>query len=198
MVYGFLKFTGGDFLRRTTRQAKCLIMLLPFMALSCTSEDIVSDDSSVAVYSSLSGENQKIWDYFIKYQNCTSVVTTGIIRNETGVQPVGGYDDVKLRFAFTGEKFTIDGLGTFSPEVGKGIQLNELKLLPLMYFRRGICPAETEALFSDADVNDEMAPTRVKISYTGTGEFESAFIYFEGIPSKTNPKVTYTVDFEVF
>ena len=124
-------------LHRVSHNAKSFILLVPFLTLSCTSEDVVSDDSSVAVYSTLSGEEQKIWDYFIKYNHCTSVVTTGIIRNEAGVQPVGGYDDVKLRFSFTGKEFTIDGLGKFKPEVGKGIPLEDLKLLTLIWYSFG-------------------------------------------------------------
>lgn len=193
-----LSFFGGEMLHRVSHNAKSFILLVPFLTLSCTSEDVVSGDSSVAVYSTLSGEEQKIWDYFIKYNQCTSVVTTGIIRNEAGVQLVGGYDDVKLRFSFTGKEFTIDGLGKFKPEVGKGIPLEDLKLLTLVYLRKGTCPQETDAMFKDANIDTEMTPSRLKINYTGTGEFESAFISYEGIPSKTNPGVNYTIDFEVF
>ena len=163
-----LSFFGGEMLHRVSHNAKSFILLVPFLTLSCTSEDVVSD------------------------------VTTGIIRNEAGVLPVGGYDDVKLRFSFTGKEFTIDGLGKFKPEVGKGIPLEDLKLLTLVYLRKGTCPQETDAMFKDANIDTEMTPSRLKINYTGTGEFESAFIYYEGIPSKTNPGVNYTIDFEVF
>ncbi|HAD03043.1 MAG TPA: hypothetical protein DCE74_12710, partial [Porphyromonadaceae bacterium] len=62
-----LSFFGGEMLHRVSHNAKSFILLVPFLTLSCTSEDVVSDDSSVAVYSTLSGEEQKIWDYFIKY-----------------------------------------------------------------------------------------------------------------------------------
>ena len=168
MFEKILSFFGGEMLHRVSRNAKSLILLVPFLTLSCTSEDVVSD------------------------------VTTGIIRNEAGVLPVGGYDDVKLRFSFTGKEFTIDGLGKFNPEVGKGIPLEDLKLLTLVYLRKGTCPQETDAMFKDANIDTEMIPSRLKINYTGTGEFESAFIYYEGIPSKTNPGVNYTIDFEIF
>ena len=168
MFEKILSFFGGEMLHRVLRNAKSLILLVPFLTLSCTSEDVVSD------------------------------VTTGIIRNEAGVQPVGGYDDVKLRFSFTGKEFTIDGLGKFNPEVGKGIPLEDLKLLTLVYLRKGTCPQETDAMFKDANIDTEMTPSRLKINYTGTGEFESAFIYYEGIPSRTNPGVNYTIDFGVF
>lgn len=168
MFEKILSFFGGEMLHRFSHNAKSLILLVPFLTLSCTSEDVVSD------------------------------VTTGIIRNEAGVQLVGGYDDVKLRFSFTGKEFTIDGLGKFKPEVGKGIPLEDLKLLTLVYLRKGTCPQETDAMFKDANIDTEMTPSRLKINYTGTGEFESAFIYYEGIPSKTNPGVNYTIDFEVF
>ena len=47
MFEKILSFFGGEMLHRVSRNAKSLILLVPFLTLSCTSEDVVSDDSCV-------------------------------------------------------------------------------------------------------------------------------------------------------
>ena len=50
-------------------------------------------------------------------------------------------------------------------------------------------------MFNDLDYNPRMRPSRTKIFFSEGGFYE--YIYYDRIPSKTRPGITYNVDFEI-
>ncbi|MDD2416569.1 MAG: hypothetical protein PHH72_04980 [Parabacteroides sp.] len=167
-------------------------LFLSLMLFSCTKTEHVDSE---AVYQSLTPDQQDVWDYFIRYNNTTEVATVGVTELLDLGGQISGFDQLRVPFSFYGDVLVIDETDEYLPRMGEGIPFSQLTLLHLIDQRRGECAPLIDDMFNDLDYNPRMRPSRTKIFFSEGGFYE--YIYYDRIPSKTRPGITYNVDFEI-
>lgn len=168
-------------------------LLMSLMLFSCTK---IEEVDSQAIFESLTPDQQDVWNYFIKYNNETEVSTVGITEVLNLGGNISGFDQLKVPFSFYGDMLEIDERDRYVPRMGEGIPFSQLTLLSLIEHRKGECNPLINDMFNDLNYNPRMRPSRTKIFLKEGGFYE--YVYYDRIPSKTRPGITYNVDFEIY
>lgn len=168
-------------------------LLFSLMLFSCTKTEQVDSE---AVYESLTPDQQDVWNYFIRYNNSTEVSTVGITESLDLGGEISGYDQLHVPLTFYGDVLVIDDADEYVPRMGEGIPFSQLMLLNLIEQRRGECALLIDNMFNDLDYNPRMRPSRTKIFMQNGGFYE--YVYYDNVPSRTRPGITYNVDFEIY